>query len=156
MEINWQKVKDQFEQEMIVKLEGLPGHREVPKELRDFRNIISHELPETAPKRLFRKLVKLLISRKKIDIRETRRIHLEPEFKREKQILKRHNVEFGRLKKSARRWVEENLPENKLQKMWKGHKTWLPRRYAIYKKQPAFQKITADTIARFYLIKKYG
>jgi len=48
----------------------------------------------------------------------------------------------------------DNLPEETLQKMWEAHETWLPRRYTIYKKQPTFQKIAADTLARFCLINK--
>lgn len=151
VEVDWGKVKEDFEHEMLDKLKGLPGHREVPEESGEFRNIISHELPEMASKTLFRKLIKLLISGKKIDVQRARKTYLEPELRKEKQILKRHEAEFGKLKKSARRWVEENLPEDKLQKMWKAHQTWLPRRYTIYKKQQRFQKIAADTLARYYL-----
>ncbi len=154
-EINWKKVKNQFEKEMFDKLKGLPGHREVSEELRKFRNIISHELPETAPKALFQRLIKLLFSGEKIYIRKVKKMFLNPELKKEKQLLARYKVEFKELKKSAKNWVKKNLPEEKLQKMWKAHETWLPRRYTIYKRQPAFQKIAADTLARFCLINKY-
>ncbi|PIS14937.1 hypothetical protein COT64_00050 [Candidatus Shapirobacteria bacterium CG09_land_8_20_14_0_10_39_12] len=152
--INWQKVKDQFEQEMLDKLGGLPGHREVPEELKGFRDIISHELPETTSKALFGKLIKLLLHGEKINIQKARKVYLEPEIKKEKQILSQHKAEFDKLRLSAKKWVEKNLPEDKLQGMWKAHKTWLPRRYTIYQKQPTFQKTATDTLVRFYLIKK--
>src|SRR5581483_9670084 len=91
--INWNKVKDCFEKEIFDKLNGLPGHRKVAEQLREFRNIISHELPETAPKALFRKLIKLLLSGKKIDIQKVKRVYLEPELEKERQILTRHKPE---------------------------------------------------------------
>lgn len=152
--VDWRKIKDNFGKEMSDKLRDLPGHREVSEELRNFRNIISHELPETAPKALFRKLIKLLFSGEKVDVRKARREYLEPELDKEKQILTQYKTEFNRLMQSAKKWVEENLPEETLQRLWKNHKTWLPRRYTIYKKQPTFQKITTDTLARFYLLNK--
>ncbi|MEM4270935.1 MAG: GrpB family protein [Candidatus Pacearchaeota archaeon] len=155
-EIDWGKVMKQFEKEMFDKLADLPGHREVLEESRVLRSIISHELPETSPKILFRKLIGLLLSGRKTDTREARRTYLEPELRREKQIIKRHEAEFEKLKESAKGWVERNLTEERLQRKWKSHQTWLPRRYTIYAKQPTFQKIAADTLARFYLLKKYG
>lgn len=150
--INWNKVKDRFEEEMLDKLNGLPGHREVPEELREFRNIISHELPETAPKALFRKLIRLLLSEKKIDIQEVKRVYLEPELEKERQILKQYKPELNKLKQSARRWVSKNLPEETLRKEWKNHKTWLPRRNMTYKNQHSFQEIAVDTIIRYHLV----
>jgi len=154
--INWRKVKDQFEQEMFNKLKDLPGHREVSEELKEFRNIISHELSETAPKTLFRKLIRLLLLGQKVDVKKIRKVYLEPELEKEKQILARNKGELKRLKQSAKKWIEENLPENELQKMWKAHKTWLPRRYTVYKKQPTTQRIAIDTLARFSLVEIKG
>ncbi|GEM_PF-3887909 len=72
---------------MLEKLEGLPGHREVPEELREFRNIISHELLETSPKVLFRKFIRLHLSGEKVDVRKIRKIYLELEIEKEKQML---------------------------------------------------------------------
>jgi len=80
----------------------------------------------------------------------------EPELEKEKQILTRSKGEFKKLKQSAKKWVEKNLPENELQKMWKAHKTWLPRRYTVYKKQPTTQRIAIDTLARLNLVKIKG
>jgi len=152
-QIDWEKVKEDFEKEMLDKLKELPGHREVSEELKGLRDIISHKLPETASRLLFRKLIRLVLSKKKIDVRKIMKVYLEPEIEKEKQKLTQHKTEFERLKREVKKWVEENLSEEKLQKMWKAHKTWLPRRYTIYKKQPTFQKIAADTLARFYLIR---
>jgi len=73
---DWEKVKDKFEKEMADKLKGLPAHREVSEGLREFRNIISHELPETAPKTLFRKLIKLLLLGQKVDVKKIRKVYL--------------------------------------------------------------------------------
>ena len=56
------------------------------------------------------------------------------------------------LKKSAKEWVLNNLSENQLQADWKGHKTWLPRRYTIYENPNiSFQEIAGDTLARYVL-----
>jgi len=153
--INWQKVKDRFEKEMFDKLKGLPGHREVTEEQKEFRNIISHELPETAPKALFRKLIRLLLSKKAVDVGKIEKVYLEPEVEKERRILSQHVAEFEELKQNAKNWAKSNLPEDKLQQMWEAHETWLPRRYTLYKKQPSFQKIAADTLARFCLINKF-
>jgi len=59
-EIDWKEVWKKFEKDMAFKLEGLSGHREVPDNLFEFRGIISHELPETAPIKIFRYLIKVL------------------------------------------------------------------------------------------------
>jgi len=152
--IDWGKVVKQFENEMLDKLGGLPGHREIPENLRGFRNIISHELPETSPKGLYRKLIKLLLKNKVVDTNKIREIYLNPELKKEQQIISNRKEEFKRLKQSTEGWVKKNLPEERLQKMWKAHKTWLPRRYTIYENHDLpFQEITTDTLTRYYLIK---
>lgn len=153
--ISWKKVREDFEDEMFNKLKNLPGHREVPENLRDFRNIISHELPETISSQIFKKLISILDKGKVTDKKEARKKYLQPELNREKEILESHKNEFDTLVRSASIWVKKNLPEKKLQSMWKNHETWLPRRYTVYKKQVSFEKIAADTLARFYLINKY-
>ncbi len=152
--INWKKVKGQFEREMFDKLKNLPPHREVSTNLLEFRSMISHEMPETAPKKLFRELIAILIQEKRIDLKEARKKYLLPQLKTEEQFLEKQRGEFRELHKSAADWVETHLPEEELQKQWQNHKTWLPRRYTIYKNQNLpFQKIAADTLARFCLIK---
>lgn len=156
-EIDWEKVMKQFKKEMSDKLKGLPGHQEVPESLREFRSIISHELPETSPKGLYRRLIKLLLKNKLINADNTREKYLNPELEREQQIISSKKEEFKKLKQDAWSWVKRNLPEKKLQELWKDHKTWLPRRYTIYKNPDLpFQKIAADTLARYYLIKEIG
>ena len=152
-EINWRGVSDQFEKEMLEKLAGLPPHQEVSGGLKELRSIISHELPETAPKILFRKLINLLLLGKKPDIKKIRKAYVEPELLKEEKMLTKNQEEFGKLKRSAKRWVEKNFFEEKLQKLWKAHKTWLPRRYLVYRQPPTFQKTAADTLVRFYLLK---
>ena len=155
--LNWPKIKEQFEKEMSDKLKDLPGHREVPEKLREFRNIISHELPETAPKSIFRKLIIILLQNKNVDVVKVRKNYLEPQLKKESDILIRNQKEFNQLKWSVSKWVEKNLSEDKLQKLWEEHKTWLPRRYTIYKNPNIpFQNIAADTLARYVLIKSEG
>jgi len=152
-EINWQGVSDQFGKEMLEKLAGLPPHQGVPGELKELRSIISHELPETASKILFRKLINLLLSGGKPNIKKIRKVYVEPELLKEEKILTKNKEEFGKLGRSAKRWVEKNFFEEKLQKLWKAHKTWLPRRYLVYRQPPTFQKTAADTLVRFYLLK---
>jgi len=154
--VDWADVMKQFDKEMFDKLRGLPGHREVPEQLKEFRSIISHEFPEAAPETVFQRLIKLLLSSEKVDIYKLRRIYLEPELGRERRVLSRHVVEFEELKQNAESWVKSNLPEDRLHQMWEAHETWLPRRYTVYSKRVSFQKTASDTLARFYLIKKYG
>jgi hypothetical protein len=153
MEVNWEKVKDEFEEEMKTKLHNLPGHREVSENLREFRNVISHELPETAPVEIFQHLIDVLLKEKQVDIDKIGREYLEPQIEIEKQTLEKHKSDFIRLKKSAAKWIKKSLSEKELKNLWKEHKTWLPRRYTIYKKQVSFQKISTDTLARFVLVK---
>jgi len=152
--VNWKKVREQFEKDLAFKLLDLPGHRDVPENLRKFRNLISHQLPETAPLQIFRKLIKLLLEEKPVNLVEISKEYLGPLLKKEKQILEKHGEEFEGLKKEAKRWVKESLPEEKLRRLWKEHKTWLPRRYTIYKgRKVSLQRIVADTLARYVLIK---
>lgn len=151
--IDWSGVTKLFEKEMLDKLNDLPSHSDVPQNLLQLRNIISHELPETSPIELYKKLIDILLENKSADIDKVREEYLKPELEKEKQILSGKSKEFGKLRQSAGDWVKKNLPEEKLQKMWKGHKTWLPRRYTIYENHDVpFQEIAADTLARYYLI----
>jgi len=154
--INWEEVRDRFERTMAEKLSGLPGHREVLEERKEFRKIISHELPESTSKAVFRKLIDLLCFGEEVDVYKIKKEFLYPELKRERSLLNCYKDEFKKLKKSAKVWVEKNFSEEKLQEMWKNHKTWLPRRYLIYFRQVPFQKIAADTLARFYLTEMAG
>lgn len=151
--INWQRVREEFEKEMRIKLEKLPGHREVGENQKDLRSIISHEIPETAPIKLFENLTKILLSGEKIDIDNIRENFLKPETEKEEKIFRKYGSDFEVLRKSAEIWAKENLQEEQLQREWKEHKTWLPRRYTIYKESNIpFQKIASDTLARFGLI----
>jgi len=154
-ETNWQEVRNQFEKEIVDKLKGLPGHGEVSKNLFEFRSMISHEMPETAPKELFQKLIKILLLGKKVDLESVKKKYLSSELREEEQLVKRHSVKFSELQKSAANWVQSNLSEEELQMQWKNHETWLPRRHTIYKNPDLpFQKIARDTLARFCLIKE--
>lgn len=152
--IDWFEIRKQFEKEGFDKLRGLPGHREVSEELREFRNVISHELPETAPKSLFQKLIKILLKGKQFEIEKIKSEYLQLELDKETRILNKYRNEFDKLKKLAFEWIKKNLSEEELQRQWNAHKTWLPRRYTIYPRQATFQRIAGDTLARFYLIKK--
>ena len=155
--LNWPKIKEQFEKEMSDKLKDLPGHREVSEDLREFRNIISHELPETAPRSVFRKLIEILLQNKNVDVVKVRKDYLEPLLKNEDDILTKNHKEFSQLKWSASKWIDKNLPEDKLQNLWKEHKTRLPRRFTIYRNPNIpFQDIAVDTLARYVLIKSEG
>ncbi|MFZ5365707.1 MAG: hypothetical protein ACOZBZ_00255 [Patescibacteria group bacterium] len=152
--INWKEIKEQFEKEMALKLRGLPNHRRVPENLREFRHLISHQLPETAPLQLFKLLINLLLEEKSINLLKIKEKYLNPQLRTEKQILSEFNNKFDKLRKSARKWVKANLSEEQLVLLWKTHKTWLPRRHAIYKnKKVSFQTIAAETLARYVLIK---
>jgi len=152
-EVNWQKVRDEFELDMRAKLNNLPGHREVPENLKEFRGIISHEFPETSSTELFQKLIAILLEGKPVDVKKMRNDFLKPELKREAEILSKFSEEFNELKASADNWVRDNLPEERLQILWKEHKTSLPRRYTIYKNPDTpFGEIATDTLARYFLI----
>ena len=154
--MDWWKVRDQFEKEMGAKLRQLPGHREVTPELFEFRSIISHELPETAPTEVFTELIQILLQGKPVDLPEVKRKYFQPQLALEKEILGENKEKFAKLKKSAIKWVKENLPEEKLQNLWEEHKTWLPRRYIIYEnKNTPFEIIATDTLARYALIKNH-
>jgi len=154
--MDWWKVRDQFEKEMGAKLRQLPGHREVTPELLEFRSIISHELPETAPTNVFAELIQILLQGEPVNLKEMKKQYLEPQLVLEKKVLEENKEKFIKLRKSAIKWVKENLPEEKLQLLWKDHQTWLPRRYRIYKnKNTSFEIIAVDTLTRYSLIKKY-
>jgi hypothetical protein len=152
-EVNWQKVRDEFELDMGTKLNNLPGHREVPENLKEFRGIISHELPETSSTELFQKLIAILLEGKPVNIEKMRNDFLEPELRREAKVLDRNSEKFHELKASADKWVRDNFPEERLQTLWEDHKTWLPRRYTIYENPNLpFQQIARDTLSRYFLI----
>ena len=154
MDVDWEEVRKKFEKEMESKLRNFPDHRKVSSSLQEFRNIISHELPETAPNKVFRELIELLLSGKLVNLKEIKDKYLNPQLKKEKEILSKFRKEFIKLRESASMWVNENLSEKELKHLWKEHKTWLPRRYKIYKKQVPFQQISAATLARYALINK--
>lgn len=146
-------MKDQFDKEMFDKLRGLPDHRKVASYLSEFRSMISHEIPETTSKELFQKLIKVLLHGKKVNLEGIRKKYLYPELKKESKLLEERKREFDELRKSAQLWVKSNLSEEELQKQWKNHKSWLPRRYTIYKNPNLpFQEIAIDTLSRYYLI----
>jgi hypothetical protein len=150
---DWKKVRENFEKEIAAKLCKLPDHREVSENLRDFRGIISHELPETTSEEIYQKLISILLEGKDVDTNRYREKYLTPELEKEKEILEKYKKEFEELRCSARDWVNKNLPEEELQRAWKEHQTWLPRRYTIYENpNTAFQEITIDTLARYALI----
>lgn len=155
--VDWEIIRRRFEEEMVLKLRGLPGHNKVSGNLKEFRVIISHELPETSPAHLFEELIDILFREKKVNLDEIRGKYLNPQLKREREILGKFKKEFAELKKSAKNWVSQNLPEERLQTLWKEHRTWLPRRYTIYKSPPpSFQEIAADTLARYFLINNFS
>jgi hypothetical protein len=153
-EINWTRVWMKFEKEMRLKLKNLPDHQDVKKPLRPLRHLISRSLLETTSPKKFKILVELLLKEKPIKIADIRKKYLEPELKKEKEVLKQKEKEFAVLKKSALKWIKENFPEERLRELWEKHQSWLPRRDTLYKKKTSFQKIAADTLARFKLINK--
>lgn len=151
---NWQEVKEKFETDMAQKFVGLPGHTKVSAGLKMTRDIISHELPEMAPIKDYQRLIGFLINNEYE--RFIPRKLLNHWLKRETEILGRDIDLYNKLKISALSWVKENLPEETLQKLWKEHKTWLPRRYTLYlDPNTSFQTIATDTLARYYLASKY-
>lgn len=151
--INWDKIREKFEKDMIIKLGKLPGHRDVAENLKEFRSIISHELPETSSSDLFNKLIDMFLSLKSVDLSEIKEKYLDPEIGKERNTLNKHRDEFKQIRQSATDWVKKNLSEEQLQTEWKEHKTWLPRRYTIYKNPILpFQEIAIDTLSRYYLI----
>jgi hypothetical protein len=150
---NWQKIRDEYEKDMVKKFAGLPGHKKVSSELQEFRNIISHELPEITPVADFKKLIEMLKNGDN-NLVFTRKI-LKENLKVEALILNENQDLIDELKLSAINWVKQNLPEEKLQQLWKNHKTWLPRRYTIYKDpNTPFEIIATDTLVRFYIFHK--
>lgn len=152
--IDWGKVRESFEEEIATKLRNLLGHREIPESLREFRGIISHELPETSPLELFEKLIGIFLGGGTVDGEQARKTYLEPEIIKEKGVIERNRTKFQELKESSKNWVLNNLSEEQLQVDWKEHRTWLPRRYTIYENlNLPFQEIAIDTLARYALIK---
>jgi hypothetical protein len=150
--VNWENTRKAFEDEMSKKLSDLPGHRNVFTDKRELRGIISHELPETSPEKTFRVLISILLSDKEVSVVEVKEKWLEPELKKEGEFIKSNNKKFADLKSSAKKWINQNLSEEQLQKKWKEHETWLPRRYTIYDDPDTpFQEIAADTLARYAL-----
>ena len=150
-EINWKSVEEKFETDMAQKLAGLPGHTEVPANLKMIRGIISHELPEMTSIEDFQKLIRFLVNNEN----EKTISHkvLNHWLKKETDILNVNIDLYNKLKISALNWVKENLTEETLQKLWKEHKTWLPRRYTLYlDPNTSFQIIAADTLARYHFI----
>ena len=139
---------------MASKLQDLPDHRKVPENLRDFRHLISHELPETASRVTFEELIGLLLEGKSVELSKIKNKYLKHEIEKEEKMLNEFENELKELKKSATAWVKDSLPEDDLKNLWKEHKTWLPRRYTLYKnKKVSFQTIAADTLARYALFK---
>lgn len=155
--INWKDIKNQFEQEMASKLARLPGHRKVPENLKAFRSLISHELPETSSFDLFNQLIGILLKGEYTDLEQIKERYLNPELEKEKNILKTYNEQYIEVKQSASEWVSKNLTEEQLKTDWNKHKTWLPRRYTIYENPNLlFQDIAADTLSRYYIINLFG
>lgn len=150
--IDWKKIREQFEKDLALKLQDLPDHRKVSENLRNLRHLISHELPETAPTKTFKELISLLLKGKRVDLPKIKNKYFKHEIEKEEQMLNKFENEIKELKKSAIVWVKINLPEEDLKNLWKEHKTWLPRRYTIYKKNVSLQKTAADTLARWCLI----
>ena len=150
---DWGEIRNQFEKEIAKKLKQLPSHKNVKETDKELRNIISHELPETSPEEIYECLIDILLSEQNYEIAHIRKIYLNPELEKEKQILKSNRKKFEELRESVKVWILNNLPENQLLTDWKDHKTWLPRRYLIYKNPNLpFQEIAIDTLARFALI----
>jgi len=143
-----------FEKEMRLKLKNLPDHQDVKKNLRPLRHLISRSLLETTSPKKFKTLVELLLKEKPVKIADIRKKYIETELKKENEVLKQKGKEFAVLKKSALKWIKENFPEERLRELWEKHQSWLPRRDTLYKKKTPFQKIAADTLARFKLINK--
>lgn len=153
-EINWTKVWMEFEKEMRVKLKNLPDIGEVKGNLKPLQKLISQTLLETTSAQTFKTLIDLLLKEKAINLPALKKKYLNPELKKEKELLEKKKKEFEMLKKSAQAWVGSNFSEEKLKELWGKHQSWLPRRDTIYKNKTSFQKIAADTLARFKLINK--
>lgn len=153
-DINWTKVWMQFEKEMRVKLKNLPDLGEVKGNLKPLQKFISQALLETTSAQTFKTLIDLLLKGKAINLSTLKKKYLTPELKKEKELLEKKKKEFEMLKKSARAWVVSNFSEEKLKELWEKHQSWLPRRDTLYKSKTSFQKIAADTLARFKLINK--
>ena len=153
-EINWTRVWMEFEKEMRLKLKNLPDSQDVKETLKPLRHLISCGLLETTSPKNFKILIELLLKKKPISLVAIRKKYLEPELKKEKEVLKQKKEEFEVLKKSAEKWVEENFSEEKLKELWEKQQSWLPRRSTIYKSKTSLQKIAVDTLARFKLINK--
>jgi len=152
-QINWKEVRENFEKDISLKLAELPGHKEATEDLSSFRSIISHELPETTSKEIYTKLINMLLSEVQIDLQKIKDEYLSLEVAKENKKLAKNIEKFSELKDSAKEWVNMNLSEKDLQDEWRNHKTWLPRRYTVYKDPNIpFQKIAADTLARYYLL----
>jgi hypothetical protein len=137
---------------MSQKLKGLPGHRDVPSKLFNFRSLISHELPEITPKNVFQELIRQLINHENVDVVKLRQTRLKRYLDQESNLIRENIAHFSQLQLNAKWWVENKLPENILQWQWQNHLTWLPRRYTIYSNPKVnFQMIATDTLARFAL-----
>lgn len=113
--IDWEDIRKQFEEEMAKKLENLPSHKNVKESDKELRNIISHELPETSPIKIYKSLLEILLSGKNYDIANVINTYLNPELEKEKEILENNKEEFNELRESAKVWVINNLSENQQQ-----------------------------------------
>lgn len=154
-EINWERIRKQLEKEMALKLQDLPNHRQVRGDLKKFRHLISHQLPETTSVQIFKQLIGFLLEGRPVSLQEIKKKYLNPQLEKEKRLLEKFKVEFNSLRRLAMEWVKTNLSEKELKFLWKKHKTWLPRRYMIYgDEKTSFQKIAADTLARYTLMKR--
>ena len=143
----------EFEKEMRLKLKNLPDLGEVKGKLKPLRQLISRSLLETTSIKTFKTLIDLLLKKKAINLTTIKKRYLLPELKKEGEILNQKKKEFEVLKKSAAKWIGKNFSEDKLKELWEKHQSWLPRRDMLYKNKTSFQKIAADTLARFKLIK---
>ena len=152
-ETNWTKVWMSFEKEMRLKLKNLPDLSEVKGDLKPLCQLISCSLLETTSAQTFKTLIDILLKEKAVNLVVLKKKYLTPELKKEKAVLTKKKKEFEALKKSAQIWVDKNFPEEKLKELWEKHQSWLPRRCFIYKNKTSFQKVAADTLARFKLIK---
>ncbi len=149
---DWNNIRYKYEEDISKKLAGLPGHRDISEDKREFRSIISHELPETTSEQKFRDLIEILLSDKKFDINEVKTQWLNPELEKEQAFISKNEQRYNELKSSVTKWVKQNLTERQLQNDWKEHKTWLPRRYTKYDNPNLpFQEIAKDTLARYAL-----
>jgi len=155
-EINWTKVWMAFEKEMRLKLKNLPDPTEVKGNLKPLQKLISQTLPETTSAQTFKTLIDLLLKEKAINLPALKKRYLNPELKKEKELLGKKEKEFEMLKKSARVWIGGNFSEEKLKELWEKHQSWLPRCSYPYKdnRKTPLQKIAAETLARFKLINK--